>query len=474
MGSEATNHRDRSGIEGRGLLLALVLVSLVGLGASSYLSVLHWQVHNLPGHVSFCAVSETVNCDTVSVSQYSKFFGVPVSTWGSLFYLAVVVLGAWGVFRRRWPWPWGLIGFLNIVAVGVSAYLFLVCELVLFSRCIMCMTLYAVNMASAVLCVFGQRKSGVPVVGSASWLVSGLVVGTVVFSGLFWQETSGSVLLIVAAALLTVALGALLGSGGIGGGRLMAVRVWHDLAYLFNRPAVGVGLAALAAVVIAAVFAVTPRLYAERGRTIAGGIADIAYGHTPEGHNWIGAENPEVVIVEYSDYECPHCGQAHRSVREVVRERKDWLRLVHVHMPLDHHCNPMLRGRPFHRRACVCALAALCADRQGRFWEMNDTLFIRRCGLDAGGLAALAGEMGMDIKKFRACMKSPETEGRLRDDLRLCREMKLRPATPTFTVGAKLIMGKRKKSWWVRAVDKLRVVRSRDSGRSREGQGEDR
>jgi protein-disulfide isomerase len=231
-------------------------------------------------------------------------------------------------------------------------------------------------------------------------------------------------------------------------------------------------LAAVSAGLVAAVLTVTPRLYLERESEIAGGITGMAVGRTAEGHNWIGAERPEVVIVEYSDYECPHCRLAHQVVREVVRERQDWLRLVHVHMPLDHTCNPALGGRPFHRYSCACARAAICADRQDRFWEVNDALFIRRGGLDAGGLTILAASMGLDAEAFRACMKSAETEGRLRADLGLCRRLGLKPATPTFSLEGMVIVGSKKKEWWAAAVDKMRARKNQAASPGGSGKGE--
>jgi protein-disulfide isomerase len=196
-------------------------------------------------------------------------------------------------------------------------------------------------------------------------------------------------------------------------------------------------------------------------------------GHTSEGHNWIGSEDPLLTITEYSDYECPYCRRAHDIVRRVVRERKDWLRLVHVHVPLDQSCNRTLK-RPFHRHACDCARAAICADRQDRFWEMNDALFLRRCGLDAGGLTVLASNLGLDTDAFRECMQNSLTETTLQKDLQECqavaeecRSQGRGFGTPTFTIDGQVVVGLKKKSYWVRLVNKLRREKQADSPASR-------
>jgi len=460
MGKEKRTDQPR--VSGRGLLLAVILVSLVGLGASIYLSVLHWQVHNLTGHESFCAVSETVNCDTVALSRFSTIFGVPVSTWGILFYLVFIIQALCGFLRRDPPWPWGLLGLLNAVAVGLSIFQFLISKFVIHSFCIMCIILCAVNTAAAVFVVLGQRKGGVPTSSAAAVPMTMLFAGGCVFAAWFPDLFFGSVLWIVLGCLALLGTAALLVAGK-GTGLKQVTSSWiGDLAVWFKRPLVGGGLALGLAAVVAVLLIVTPRMYPEMEDEIAFGIQDIGIGRTEEGHNWIGAGKPQVVIVEYSDYECPFCRKAHEILRQVVRERKDWLRLVHVHVPLDHTCNPML-SKPFHKHACDCARAAICADRQDRFWVMNDAMFVRRCGLGAGGLAMLAEKLGLDVQEFRACMKQQETEEKLQEDLAECRDvaeecrkMGRRFGTPTFIVGDKVISGLKKREFWVQLVESRR------------------
>jgi len=462
MVREESQRGDRPAGAGRGLLLALVLVSLVGVSASAYLSVLHWKVRNQPGHISFCAVSESINCDTVSLSRFSVLFGVPISTWAVLFFLSILVLGAWGFLRNRAPWPWALASLLSAGAASLCALLFLLSEFVIRSFCIMCIVLYVVNLTSCVLCVMGQRRVGVFIPRAVALFLAAIFTGAVAFAIWFPEPALGSRVFLLCAGLAALGSGVLVFLGRRRGAGGVLVNLRRDLAVVFERPLVGSGLAALSVGVVVAVLLVTPWIYPEQEREIAGGLGNIAHGRTTGGHNWIGAEHPEVVVVEYSDYECPHCRRAHEVVREVVRERKEWLRLVHVHMPLDHTCNPALGGRPFHRYSCDCARAAVCADRQNSFWEMNDALFIRRGGLDAGGLTILAAKMGLDARSFRSCMKSPETGSRLKADLALCRRLGLRPATPTFSVDGKVVVGSKKKQWWANFVERIRDAKRKD------------
>ncbi len=448
-------------------LVALLLLSLVGLGASAYLSVLHWKVHNQPGHVSFCALSEAVNCDTAALSSYSRVAGVPVATWGILFYSLFTALAAWGLLARRAPWPWGLASALNAAAVGVSAFLALVSEAIIQSLCLFCTALYLVNALAAGVCVLGMRRAGLPSRGAAAPPLVGLLGGLAAFGlhapgslGEAWPWLAG----LGAPGLALLAL--VLVRRPLHGARAWGGAVVHDLRFPFRRRWVGVALAALAAGVVAAALILVPRMYARGPAVLAGGPEGLATGRTPEGHAWIGAEHPEVTIVEFSDYECPFCGRAHEVVRTVVREHRDWLRLVHVHFPLDQKCNRMLE-RPFHLRACESAMAAVCADAQGAFWRVNDALFGRRGGLDAGGLAVLAGELGLDVTRFRACMRDAATREAVARDIELGLARRFR-GTPAFLLGDELVLGLKDQAWWREAVR-----RQRAGGRERDGGSQD-
>jgi protein-disulfide isomerase/uncharacterized membrane protein len=439
----------------RGWLLVFAGLALFGLGASGYLAMLHWQVHNQPGHVSFCAISEKVNCDTVSMSAYSRAVGVPVAVWGLLFYGLLLTLALWGRRARRPPWPWAAAWVLNAAAVGVSVFLFLVSEIVIQSLCLFCMSLYLVNALGAGVVLRGLAGCGLPGRLAAALPLLGLFGGLAAFAahapdalGAAWPWLLG----LGVPAL--VALAALLGRRPLAGAPALVAAVRHDLAFPFRRPLLGLGLLGLAAALAAGAVLGVPRLYPQGEARIAGGFEGLAAGRTAEGHPWIGAARPELTIVEYSDYECPFCRQAHELVRELVRENRDWLRLVHVHFPLDQACNPML-SRPFHLHACDSARAALCAEEQDAFWSMNDRLFVRRGGLGEGGLVMLAEELGLDKARFRECLGSERTARALKQDVALGLARSFR-GTPAFVLGGETVLGLKDSAWWREAIQRHR------------------
>jgi protein-disulfide isomerase len=136
-----------------------------------------------------------------------------------------------------------------------------------------------------------------------------------------------------------------------------------------------------------------------------------------------------VVIVEFSDYECPFCAKAHDELRVLLALRPD-VRLVKRHFPLDASCNPIMK-RPMHLEACALARAGICAEAQGKQPEMDDALFANQQAHRP--VDELAARVGLDLARFRNCLADPETARRLSDDIATGIQIGLK-ATPTYVI----------------------------------------
>ena len=101
---------------------------------------------------------------------------------------------------------------------------------------------------------------------------------------------------------------------------------------------------------------------------------EMAYGLTAEGHPWFGAENPEIEIEMYSDYQCFQCKKMHVYLRKLIAGQQQKIRVIHRHYPMDHEVNYIVK-EPFHIGSGKMALIAIYAASKGKFWEMNDLLF---------------------------------------------------------------------------------------------------
>jgi protein-disulfide isomerase len=102
-----------------------------------------------------------------------------------------------------------------------------------------------------------------------------------------------------------------------------------------------------------------------------------------------------VTVVEFSDFQCPYCGQARPTVMRVLHTYGDRVRWVFRHFPLDFHSDAKKAGE-----------AAVCAGDQGHFWEMHDRLFAHQDQLDVPDLKKHAAALGLDTAAFDACLDS--------------------------------------------------------------------
>jgi serine/threonine protein kinase/protein-disulfide isomerase len=165
-------------------------------------------------------------------------------------------------------------------------------------------------------------------------------------------------------------------------------------------------------------------------------------GIDSDGHQWIGSEDAKMVIHEFTDYECPYCPKAHMKVRRLLSSHPGKIRVIHRHYPLDQACNPTIE-RPFHQRACELSKIAICAGRQGRFWEMDDFLFQHADEIRTKGLGAMevAKRLELNPDDFRYCMDDSTVLEEIGRDVEggITHELK---GVPAFLIDGKVYYGK--------------------------------
>jgi protein-disulfide isomerase len=126
---------------------------------------------------------------------------------------------------------------------------------------------------------------------------------------------------------------------------------------------------------------------------------------TPEDHNQ-GPENAEVTLVEYGDYECPHCGRAYPIVKQVQKHFGKRVRLVFRNFPLAE----------MHPHAEAAAEVAEFAGAQGKFWEMHDLLFENQTRLGDALFAELARKLKLSTSAMEQALEQNTFEARVRAD----------------------------------------------------------
>lgn len=137
----------------------------------------------------------------------------------------------------------------------------------------------------------------------------------------------------------------------------------------------------------------------------------------------IGPEHAPVTIVEYGDFECPHCKQAAPAVQMLLDRYLNRVRFVYRHFPLEE----------VHPHALQAAEAAEAAGAQGKFWEMHELLFEHQRHLEAGDLHAYAERLGLDMVRYTAEMNDEIYRQRIREHIDSGKRSGVR-GTPGFFV----------------------------------------
>jgi Na+/H+ antiporter NhaA len=154
-------------------------------------------------------------------------------------------------------------------------------------------------------------------------------------------------------------------------------------------------------------------------------ITDLAVPVDPERDHIRGPESSLVTLVEYGDFECPYCGQAEPAVRELLSSHGE-LRFVFRHLPLT----------DVHPHAQLAAEAAEAADRQGKFWEMHDTLMDHQGALTTRDLVQYAEDLDLDTAKFTADLKNHVGAARVAEDVDSA-DLATVSGTPTFFINGR-------------------------------------
>lgn len=139
-----------------------------------------------------------------------------------------------------------------------------------------------------------------------------------------------------------------------------------------------------------------------------------------------GNPSAPVKIVEFVDYECPHCRMVQPVLKQLLDEFRNDLAIVLKHYPLGQHTN-----------ARLAATAGVAAHRQGKFWALSDRMWDNADALTRTMLEKLAREAGLDVEKFRKDLDDPEVAAQVQKDRDEGARLGLR-STPTLYINGQL------------------------------------
>jgi len=142
-----------------------------------------------------------------------------------------------------------------------------------------------------------------------------------------------------------------------------------------------------------------------------------------------GPAGAPVVIIEFSDFQCPFCSRVLPAIAQVEKVYGDQVRFVYRQFPLNIHPN-----------AQKAAEASLCANEQGKFWQMHDAMFGDQGALAVDQLKAKAAGLGLAADQFNACLDSGKFAAQIAADLSDGQKAGV-TGTPALFVNGRFISG---------------------------------
>lgn len=358
----------------------VIMITVIGLIVSIYLSVSHYRVYTDIGYISFCAISRAINCDTVSQSSYSIFLNLPVPVWGVIGYgfllLCLLLAGSKSAEKKR---IWSIVFWISLVFACYSVILALISTYLITSYCIMCIVSYGVNLALLFYAWLIRRR----------FSDAGLVKDTKEDIRYVWKKRTRS-LAVFSLFIISV----------------MGIWIFYPVYWNFQAP-----------------------LLSDNTPT----------GISGAGHPWIGAESPTLEITEFADYQCFQCKKMHFFLRQLVAKHPDKIRLVHRHYPMDHTVNPIVK-EPFHEGSGAMALIAISAARMNNFWPVNDYLFGIAGKTQVIEIKELAEKVGLNYEELKRTMSDRETQIDLRRDIWKGNKLRI-TGTPAYVIDGEIYQG---------------------------------
>lgn len=343
---------------------SLMAFAVIGLGAASASSYVHYRLLTDAGYSSFCDVNATVNCTQAYLSQYGSLWGIPVALFGVFFFAFILLLAAVGG-RKSAPardavpayvFAASTVGLAFVLYLGWASYI------QLKTLCLLCAITYV------------------------------SVIGIFIVSG-----GSTSLPMTTLPRRLPRDLQALVSS---------PIALVLALLFIFGA---GSAIAAFPGEPPpqAAVKPITPLTAQQR--------ADLAkwWALQPVSELKIPGEDAKVVVAIFSDYQCPHCRNAHESYRPLLVKYagNPDVRFVLKHFPLEGECNSYVPNGG-HHAACEAAAAVVLAQKTGKAAQMEEWLFanqetmtpsgVRAAAKDIGGIADFNGSYAEALEKVRA------------------------------------------------------------------------
>lgn len=394
-----------------GKRIAITILSLIGLALSIELCIVFYNANFVTDAApSICAISETMDCDSVARTSYSQFLGVPLSLWGVCLYLFflfmtyvdkiknIKFLGFLNVFKNQTSYIF-CIATLSFI---ISMILGCISVLKINSICIFCFMTYLVDLLIAL--VSKDWKCGL--ITEIKTSIADFKEAISVPKYAFWF----TLIVLLAAAILTYT-----SVSNIMSPQMIKKSLWEKTFKNYDK---------------------------------------ITNGKI------MGPQDAEITIHEYIDFNCPGCFYANLYLHRIVDEFENVKVEQHI-LPLAQACNHNMQHEG-HATSCLKAQYAIAASKQNRYWEMSDYLFLEAPDSEKQ-ILEVARLLNFDIKKLKEDANSEEIKKEIENGV-LDADSKEIVGTPTLFIGMRKEVG-------VGSYPELKQIIIQEGGKEKEIHG---
>jgi len=389
----------------------LLACAFLGLAASAAAAYTHYELLRQPGHLSFCDISSTVSCSQVYQSRFGSIRGIPVALAG-LVWFALVTLLVWAAGRGTATFRGNVGDYVFVLAtLGLAAvfYLGYASFFVLKTVCILCLATYVAVLGLFVLSgtVISQPMRTLPrrfltdvrtLAGSPRALtVAALFIAVSASAVVFFPRD-----MLAAAAEAATRQSTAPATTGLTGGQRSEFETWYAQQPRVNLPVPG--------------------------------------------------EAAKVLIVKFTDYQCPACAQTYFAYKGVLAKydttNPGAIRFVSLDFPLNPECNAAV-SRLVHPASCAAAVAVRLAREHGRGPAMEEWLYTNQSTMSPASIQAAAQEVG-GVDDFQA--RYSATLVAVKTDAALGALNNVH-STPTFFINGVMLAGGLPPQYFDQAID---------------------